>query len=315
MKRVLLFACAALTLQINAQITVVDFEDLTLSPQSYWNGSDGSGDFTSAGLTFSNVYNQGWAYWESGFAFSNQVSDTMTGTNGMYSSYADGGVGGSGIYVISQNNTELVFDQGFYATSISLTNNNYAAHSMLDGDQFAKKFGGTTGDDQDWFLLTIRGYATSADANPTDSVLFYLADYRFADNNQDYIVKDWTSVQLTALAGMQKLGFELSSSDMGTWGMNTPAFFAIDNITGEGWSAVTENTFEVQLYPNPTTQTIFLKNLTSATQYSIYSIDGKVVASGKVTGNSINVESLLSGYYHLSLNTNGQQSITRFQKL
>ena len=56
-----------------------------------------------------------------------------------------------------------------------ITNTTYAALSMLNGDGFAKKFGGDSGNDADWFLLSISG-TNSAQSNRVD---FYLADYRF----------------------------------------------------------------------------------------------------------------------------------------
>jgi hypothetical protein len=36
-------------------------------------------------------------------------------------------------------------------TGAYFTNTTYAALSMLSGDSFAKKFGGASGDDPDWF--------------------------------------------------------------------------------------------------------------------------------------------------------------------
>ena len=35
---------------------VVDFEDLVLEPETAWNGADGSGGFTSGGMTFGNLF-------------------------------------------------------------------------------------------------------------------------------------------------------------------------------------------------------------------------------------------------------------------
>ena len=62
---------------------------------------------------------------------------------------------------------------------------------------------------------------------------FYLADYRFADNGLDYIVDDWSWVDLTSLGAVDKLQFGLSSTDNGFFGMNTPAYFAMDNMVPE----------------------------------------------------------------------------------
>ena len=56
-----------------------------------------------------------------------------------------------------------------------VTNGTYAYLSMLNGDAYAKKFGGVSGNDPDWFKLTIRKWYNGILAN--DSVTFYLADY------------------------------------------------------------------------------------------------------------------------------------------
>ena len=47
------------------------FNTLTLSPNSYWNGSDNAGSFKVGEATFPNVYNAAWTSW-SGFAYSNR---------------------------------------------------------------------------------------------------------------------------------------------------------------------------------------------------------------------------------------------------
>jgi len=112
-----------------------------------------------------------------------------------------------------------------------VTNNNYAYYSMLNGDLYAKKFGGDSGDDPDWFLLTITG--KDASGAVVDSVGFYLADYQFADNSQDYIVNTWEYFDLTELGIVKSLEFSLSSSDMGSNGMNTPGYFALDTVVPE----------------------------------------------------------------------------------
>ncbi|MBN2270361.1 MAG: DUF4465 domain-containing protein, partial [Sedimentisphaerales bacterium] len=67
----------------------------------------------------------------------------------------------------------------------------------------------------------------------TEPVTFYLADYRYADNSRDYIVDTWRYVDLSSLGPVKSLEFTLSSSDVGAWGMNTPASFVIDSIVPE----------------------------------------------------------------------------------
>jgi hypothetical protein len=58
----------------------------------------------------------------------------------------------------------------------------------------------------------------------------YLADYRPVGTAQDYIVSQWTSIDLTPLAGARALQFVMTSSDNGTFGMNNPATFALDDL-------------------------------------------------------------------------------------
>ena len=99
---------------------------------------------------------------------------------------------------------------------------------MRDGDGFAKKFGGVSGNDPDFLKLTITGFNGAA---ATGSVDFFLADYRFANNAQDYIVKAWTFVDLSSLGAVTRLGFDLTSTDNGPFGMNTPGYVAIDTLT------------------------------------------------------------------------------------
>ena len=101
---------------------------------------------------------------------------------------------------------------------------------MRDGDSFAKKFGGTSGNDPDFFRLTNNGL--NALSQPTGSVDFYLADYRFSNNASDYIVTSWTAVDLSSLsASTNALTFSVASSDVGGSGINTPTYFAADQIT------------------------------------------------------------------------------------
>jgi hypothetical protein len=99
---------------------------------------------------------------------------------------------------------------------------------MLNGDLFAKQFGGVSGDDPDWLLLTITGYDGAG--GPSGSVEVYLADYRFADNALDYVLAEWLWVDLAGLGSVASLDFGLTGSDTGEWGLNTPGYFALDGL-------------------------------------------------------------------------------------
>jgi len=198
---------------------VIDFEDLPLAAESYWNGSDGSGGFTSGNATFSNDYNAQWGSWD-GFSYSNLTDTTTEGLNGQYSAIVGGGALNTATYVIAYCSSfaasppTVTFSSAQTVTGAYVTNNNYAYYSMLKGDQFAKKF-----EEGDWFKLTITGRDANGDVTGT-------VDFNLATGTN--IVNTWEWVDLSALRTVKSLEFSLSSSDAGVFGMNTPAYFCMD---------------------------------------------------------------------------------------
>jgi hypothetical protein len=63
------------------------------------------------------------------------------------------------------------------------------------------------------------------------AVDFFLADFRSPDSTIDYIIHDWTWIDLRPLGDVDSILFNLSSSDTAFGYMNTPAYFALDNFT------------------------------------------------------------------------------------
>jgi len=215
---------------------MANFEDLSLDANSYWNGSDGSGGFFSGGAFFRNNYDFDWWCWD-GFAYSNMTDTTASGWTAQYNAITGGGQAGSANYAVGYVGWVEPPSATFNAAAIDrlyVSNNNYAYYSMLEGDDFAKKFGGDDGNDPDWFLLTITG--KDAAGVPSGTVEFYLADFRFEDNSQDYIVDSWRYVDTGSLGMVSRLEFSLSSSDVGDWGMNTPAYFVMDSVVLGGYA-------------------------------------------------------------------------------
>lgn len=212
--------------------TVVGFEDLGLAPESAWNGSDGSGGFHSGPVFFENVYVPSFSYWY-GFAASTTTDTTTPGFGNQYSAIPGSGVSGSATYAVffddAFDDPRVVLPTERVALGFHATNTTYTYLSMRDGDAFAKQFGGPSGDDPDWFTLTISGY--DAAGVLTGTVDFDLADFRFADGSLDYIVDEWTWVDLTSLGAVKELGFALSSSDTSGGFLNTPGYFAMDGLT------------------------------------------------------------------------------------
>ncbi len=228
------FALMATVAQPASAEWVADFENLspTIAYDGpggghYENGKNLSGSFSSGGATFLNDYNTDWDSWQ-GWSYSTTTDIATPGFANQYSAYAPAGVSSSNTYGVGYSSA--VIDLQAAPVGMLVTNSTYAALSMISGDAFGKKFGGASGTDPDWFLLTIAG--KNAAGNDTGSVPFYLADYRATDKLDDFVIADWTWVDLSSLkADTRQLQFSLSSTDNGEWGMNTPAYFAVDNLT------------------------------------------------------------------------------------
>ena len=232
MKQIFLAILAILfVFQAKAQ-SVASFDDLTLTPESFWNGSDQSGSFKSGGISFSNSYNTNYQSWF-GFAYSNMTDKTTPGYENQYSAITGKGFDGSANYAVCYPapTARVGYAVPTKTTGFYVTNSTYAYLSMKNGDDFAKKFGGESGNDPDYFKLIIEGL--DADGLPVDTVTFYLADFRFDDSSKDYILDKWTWVDLSKLKETRFLRFSLSSSDNAIWGMNTPGFFCMDDFNGE----------------------------------------------------------------------------------
>ncbi|MDX2414293.1 MAG: DUF4465 domain-containing protein [Bacteroidales bacterium] len=210
----------------------VDFEDLTLNAEGIWNGSDGSGGLSSGNVEFPNNYNAQYLSW-TGFAYSNHSDISTTGYTNQYSSIVGAGDNMSEKYAVFYSFTSdtIVFGGPEKVTNISVSNSSYAYLSMRDGDDFAKKFGGESENDEDWYTLTLTGLGT--DGQLAGSLIIYLADFRFPDNNDDYISNAWNNIDLSHMGYLTKLIFLVESSDVGQYGINTPSYVCIDNIEGE----------------------------------------------------------------------------------
>lgn len=310
---------------INAQ--TADFENLTLPAESYWDGSDLSGthnngefysEFTSGDFTFPNVFDTTWGapgYWLGGFAYSNMTDSVTSGAGNKYSSRAGGGLSSIN-YIIGSNNTSFTGNTMFFnVIEFFVTNTTYAYNSMKDGDAFAKKFGGATGNDPDWFKLAIKSFQQGIIC---DSLDFYLADFRFTNNSQDYIIEDWTHVGIYSNCVFDSLYFELSSSDVGMWGMNTPAFFCLDNISMSVWDNVEELTINnFSFYPNPTSSVLNIKSVDAIESAKVIDITGKVLFNTtNINSNQhkIDVAELNAGVYFIQLSSKGTTSIQKFIK-
>lgn len=291
--------------------TTSDFEIYPIGVDSFLNGSDGTNLFSSGNISLDNDYNSMWNSW-TGWAISSGT-DISTVEFSNLSTINGTGYDGSNNYAVSFSSDQTIMHldgdaAGEVVAGMYVNNLTVAYNIIKDGNQFSKKFGGLTGDDPDYFLLTIKKYLDGTLSS--ESVEFYLADYQFADNTQDYIVDEWAWVDLTSLGQADSLAFSLTSTDNGNYGMNTPAFFAVDNvITSDGVVSVenvdAKSLFEI--YPNPASEFFILKNLENENaEVSIFDLTGRLVYNNTITGNQneINIQNLAKGTYLIKVLSN-----------
>lgn len=211
----------------------IDFEEIALNQSGVWIGSDNLGGFLSGNGFFPNYFNAEWNDYWSGFACTNHNDVSTAGYSNMYSSIAGAGADESeqyAVYYYSGTADTIKFTLPEKITRLSVSNTTNTYLSMLNGDSFAKKFGGESGSEPDWYKVILTGINQDGVAVGYAEVL--LADFRFDNNQLDYISNTWTNIDLSALGYLTALVIKIESSDTGSYGINTPAFVCIDNIEG-----------------------------------------------------------------------------------
>lgn len=332
MRRALLFfttlVVVSYTLQSQTEST---FDDLTLAADTFWNGADEAlgTTFMSGNATYVNYYDTAFGgYWATGWAYSSVEDSTTAGFTNLYGARTGIGYDGSSNYAVGQQGAKIILNEEARGVveGVYITNSTYAARSMEFGDFVAKQFGdsvdanglpdGTNG--EDFFSLTIKGWW---DGNVIeDSVVFYLADYRFDDNSQDYIVEDWRWVDLTPLGNVDSIWFTMRSSDVGQFGINTPLFFCIDDFTTRDDTLIgIENrlTSQLSVFPNPCKNNLIVENLNPASQIQIMDLSGKTIKQVRQTQQTrleFNLSGLPSGIYFIQVMDGMKSETMKFVK-
>ena len=264
---------------LDQMMTVNDtasFENLNLSVNKFWNKGSGTlrQTFTSGNIQLNTAYTiSNWGdYWSSGFAVSaltDYTKDSVSAVAQMYKSIAGGGADSTQNYVIGKSGSGLKLlnaAAGKQVAGMYVTNSNYAYLSMKYGDAFARKF-----NDTDYFNLMVYGYLNGT---KKDSVVLV----NLAENGS--ILDTWQWCDLTSLGDIDSISFSLKSSDIGQFGMNTPAFFCFDQFTTRdfktGLTEVKNNTM-YSVYPNPTLQGIHIRAIVVPAAVEVYDAAGRLM--------------------------------------
>lgn len=181
-------------------------------------------------LEFSHYYSNDWGF-GGGFTYTNKTDRTTPGFSNISAITGKGKAGK--VYLTANANsytpaqvTNLQPDE-YEFEGAWITNTTYAYLAVKDGNAGSgipvKKFQAG-----DWFKVTAVGY--KADDSELGRVDFYLADFR---DGKAKIVDTWEWFDWSPIEEAAYIRFELSSTDNGEWGMNTPSYFCLDGITLE----------------------------------------------------------------------------------
>lgn len=331
-KLLLSFLAFTMALSASAQYYIASFDTLQLSQADtyYLNYTMPMQDvgFNDGGAHFPCVYDTSFGgTWDHGIAYSNMTDSVTSGYFNQYSAKTAIGYNNSPNYAVAWCSkygsapTRVIFPispdtvLGFY-----ITNSTFAYNSMRDGDAFAKKFGGITGNDPDWFMLTVKGYRNGSFV--PDSVNFYLADFRSANSADDSIIKTWHWLSLTSLGKVDSLEFSLNSSDTaGGNGMNTPAYFCMDNqvmkINPIHVNEVSRTAFAAKMYPNPSTDVLYIELADqNNSMITVLDASGKQVYDQAVNSRlvQINTAPFTAGIYFVQIKSGNKTATARFIK-
>ena len=193
----------------------------------------------------------------------------------------------------TQQSLSITFNDGnlYTVNGMYVVNSPYPYYTNISGDDFAN---GLT-NEGDYFKLIAHGVKEDNTETTTE---FMLAEYKNGILSQ---VEEWTWFDLTSLGTIKEVYFTMESTDVGQWGMNTPAYFCMDRISvsnpvasGIEESQITENKTEIYYANN----NIYVTT-SSATIVNVYSVNGIEVISQPINEGitTISTASLPSGIY------------------
>lgn len=301
---------------VSAQITS-DFENFALPVGEFINQDTSNIGFRTGAVALPNTFDTNYGSW-SGWSISTDTDTLTPGFINQYSSIVGGGFDGSDTYGVAFEFGENIIrvQDGNTPTSgqvegMYVTNSTYAYLSMLEGDAFSKMFGGETGEDPDFFSVVFRAY--SGGVLSTDSVEFFLADFRSSDSAEDFLVDEWNWVDLSGFGIVDSLSFSMRSSDVGVFGINTPQYFCADNITVSNLTVSTTNValLEADVYPNLVNEDLTISLETGEKAMArLISLNGQIAFTQLFYDGhaKFNLSDVATGFYVLQVVQNGAMS-------
>lgn len=132
--------------------------------------------------------------------------------------YADKGANSSSICAVGYIDT---YTGGYAVPTVELTNPRQAGYCYLASSAMIATY--TPIDisrDELWFEVIVTGYLAGKEVGTVDCML----------TEGGKTKAGWTKVDLSRLGQVDRLTFTCDSNDAGQWGVNTPGYFALDDL-------------------------------------------------------------------------------------
>ncbi len=271
---------------------VASMDDNYLNDESHWaydptTASMVEDGFYSGSYYFNNGAMPSYNYWY-GYSLSNETATSYSSLSDQWHSAVGEGHNGSSNFSVAFPEGQFVevtnSADGDIINGVYVSNSAYAYNGMAVGDGYASAF-----DDGDWFKIIATGF--NGDTQ-TGTAEFYLADYRGTNALDHYILDTWQWMDLRSLGKVTKVRFQLDGSDKGTYGLNTAAYFVMDDFGCER-DIVAEyaRTYKVGNWSLDLNQFFTLDDDGSTVTYSLEDL-GEITAQGAPALLDINTEGI-----------------------
>ena len=220
-------------IHVLGEAVVASMEDNYLANESHWAYDPSDEDVIEDGFYSGSYYfNCGawpaYDYWY-GYALSNETSTVFNFSNysaDQFHSAVGEGHNGSMNYSIAFPEGQFVEvtnrEDGDVIRGLYVSNSAWAKLCMTDGCSPATAFKKGS-----WFAIKATGFNG---VEETGTTTFYLADYRPELIADRYILDTWQWMDLRSLGKVTKVRFQLIGSDTGDFGLNTAAYFVMDDF-------------------------------------------------------------------------------------
>ena len=208
----------------------------------YWNGGLAVSDYTDITdgtyLNQCSVYNGGIAGVDNdkfvvAYGYSDFYNDPLSTYDKCAKIYLTDATG----YTVVEEGTPV---EGTVKTgtfnSVYVCNTTYSQIVMRDGNSFTTG-GKSLEEEEGWFKVEFIGFASSdTSVAPTGKVTYYLANFDKSKEEESglhgEIRTGWNQVDLTDLGtGVHMVVVNFVGSDKSDYGLNTPAYCALDNLS------------------------------------------------------------------------------------